>query len=76
MNLLYTKKDAKKKIFKTSKKLVDNHIFYLENLKKAMLRVLNSYKFQLSQQLLLIHPMQYALIKSILPIGKTLTGSN
>jgi hypothetical protein len=43
MNLLYTKKDAKKKIFKTSKKLVDNHIFYLENLKKAILRVLNSY---------------------------------
>ena len=45
MNLLYTKKEVKKVIFKTSKKLVDNHTFYLENLKKAIFRVLNSYLF-------------------------------
>ena len=30
-------------IFKTSKELVDNPTFYLENLKKAIFRVLNSY---------------------------------
>jgi exopolysaccharide biosynthesis predicted pyruvyltransferase EpsI len=34
-------------IFKTSKKLVDNPTFYLENLKKAISRVLNSYKLLL-----------------------------
>ena len=47
MNLLYTKKEVKKVIFKTSKKLVDNPTSYLENLKKAIFRVLNSYTYLL-----------------------------
>jgi hypothetical protein len=58
MNLLYTKKEVKKVIFKTSKKLVDNHTFYLENLKKAIFRVLNSYKSER-------YPTNYASLKFV-----------
>jgi hypothetical protein len=66
MNLLYTKKEVKKVIFKTSKKLVDNHTFYLENLKKAIFRVLNSYSKGLKDVLKHLFKTIQSILKQII----------